>query len=93
MTVDPVKDQIVLADFWDAKYVVGDGIEPTHEWFGATSVQKLFERNLFSTPPFRPEDDPLILHLGSGDSVRALYTSHGPQSTLELNSRRSSRYT
>ncbi|KAB5539327.1 hypothetical protein GE09DRAFT_1248367 [Coniochaeta sp. 2T2.1] len=68
-TLDATLDTIVLPTFWDAKYVVGDGLEPTHEWFGATSVQKLFERNLFSTSPFRPEDDPVVLHLGSGDSV------------------------
>lgn len=62
-------DDIVTEGFWDARYGNSSGDEPTHEWMGATSVQKLFQRNLFDVPGLRPEDNPLILHLGSGDSV------------------------
>ncbi|OIW29197.1 hypothetical protein CONLIGDRAFT_578215 [Coniochaeta ligniaria NRRL 30616] len=67
--MSPNKDEIVQAYFWDSRYVKTNGEEPTHEWFGASSVQKLFQRNLFDNPGTRPEDNPLILHLGSGDSV------------------------
>jgi hypothetical protein len=66
-------DEIVQPDFWDSRYINSNGDEPTHEWFGASSVQKLFQRNLFGTPGLRPEDNPRILHLGSGDSVGTFF--------------------
>jgi hypothetical protein len=69
------KDEIVQAQFWDSKYVNSNGDEPTHEWFGASSVQKLFQQNLFDVPGLKPENDPLILHLGSGDSVSHTYSN------------------
>lgn len=85
MTVE--EDQALShAEFWDARYLVRDGEsreKPTHEWFRSyDDLQGYFQRHLLEAEGFEPEDNPLILHLGSGDSVCtsysfALSTMHG----------------
>ncbi|PNP46118.1 hypothetical protein TGAM01_v200291 [Trichoderma gamsii] len=58
------------ADYWDSRYSKSDGEAPTHEWFRAFSdLEPFFRKNLFGLQSFQAEDNPLILHLGSGDSV------------------------
>ena len=50
------------ADYWDARYVNGEG----HEWFRSFSaLEPFFHKHLFSVWP----KDSRILHLGSGDSA------------------------
>jgi hypothetical protein len=66
-------DQVLShASFWDERYSQLDGSSaPTHEWFRAFSdLEPFFKSNLFTVPGLTPPDDPLVLHLGSGDSVR-----------------------
>lgn len=61
------------ADYWDGRYSESksEAQPQLHEWFrGFNELQPFFQKNLFETPNVRPEDNPLILHLGSGDSVR-----------------------
>jgi EEF1A lysine methyltransferase 4 len=58
------------ASFWDERYLQSDGITPTQEWYRSFSdLEAFFERNLFTSPGHGPKDDPLLMHLGSGDSV------------------------
>lgn len=58
------------AEFWDNRYVNSDGAAPTHEWFRSfDALESFFQKNLFGVPGLAAEDNPLILHLGSGDSV------------------------
>ncbi|KAM7183485.1 S-adenosyl-L-methionine-dependent methyltransferase [Naviculisporaceae sp. PSN 640] len=58
------------ASFWDERYSHADGSVPTHEWFRSFSaLESFFNANLFSSPGHAPEDHPLIMHLGSGDST------------------------
>ncbi len=62
------------ASYWDERYARADDStsDPTHEWFRSFSdLVPFFERHLFTVPGLTPEDNPLILHLGSGDSVCA----------------------
>ena len=68
-------DQVLShASFWDERYSQSDGgSAPTHEWFRSFSdLEPFFQSNLFGVPGLTPPDDPLVLHLGSGDSVRRL---------------------
>lgn len=63
-------------DFWDKRYAQGDGEQPTHEWFRSyKDLEPFLRSNLFEGKGFTPSDNPLILHLGSGDSV-CLSTTH-----------------
>ncbi|CAI6336952.1 unnamed protein product [Periconia digitata] len=67
------------AEFWDERYAKAtsndtnndDDVEdkkPTHEWFrDFKSLEPFFAQHLFGVK--KPEDDPKILHLGSGDST------------------------
>lgn len=58
------------ADYWDSRYSKSDGEAPTHEWFRSFSdLEPFFRNNLFGLQSFKAEDNPLVLHLGSGDSV------------------------
>lgn len=58
-------------EYWDERYSKSDGETPTHEWFRSFSdLGEFFQKVLFQSPGRKPEDNPLILHLGSGDSVR-----------------------
>ncbi|KAJ4424081.1 hypothetical protein N0V82_001328 [Gnomoniopsis sp. IMI 355080] len=57
-------------EYWDARYVVGDGSKPTHEWFRTfAELEPFFKQNLLTAEGVKAEDDPLILHLGTGDSL------------------------
>lgn len=57
-------------DYWDKRYSTSDGEAPMHEWFRSFSeLEPFFRNNLFGLQGSRAEDNPLILHLGSGDSV------------------------
>lgn len=71
MTVE--EDQALShPEFWDARYVEGDGETPTHEWFRSyDELSGFLSTHLIEAEGFKPEDDPLILHLGTGDSVGA----------------------
>ncbi|KAK4463588.1 hypothetical protein QBC42DRAFT_285216, partial [Cladorrhinum samala] len=63
----PLAEDQALSDptYWDARYSNSLG----HEWFrDFEELKPFFERNLLSVPGFTPDDDPAILHLGSGDS-------------------------
>lgn len=61
------------ADYWDGRYQESDGETAVHEWFrGFTQLEPFFQKNLISRPNFTPQDDPFIIHLGSGDSVSSL---------------------
>ena len=67
------------ASYWDERYSRSDGVRPTHEWFRSFSdLEPFFERNLFSIQGFTPLDSPLVLHLGSGDSVCMRVGHHPP---------------
>ncbi|ROW08705.1 hypothetical protein VPNG_06375 [Cytospora leucostoma] len=51
-------------DYWDGRYAGGDG----HEWFRSYDDLEPFLRpSLFEA--FGPASEPLVLHLGSGDSI------------------------
>ncbi|OAA65303.1 Methyltransferase type 11 [Niveomyces insectorum RCEF 264] len=57
------------AEFWDERYAKTDGEAPTHEWFRSfDDLEEFFQKVLFQSAGRRPDDNPLILHLGSGDS-------------------------
>jgi hypothetical protein len=63
MTIE--EDQALSSpEYWDGRYAGGGG----HEWFRSFDDLEPFLRpNLFET--FASSGEPLILHLGSGDSV------------------------
>jgi hypothetical protein len=57
-------------DYWDSRYSKSDGEAPTHEWFRSfADLEPFFQNNLLGLQSFKAEDNPQILHLGSGDSV------------------------
>ncbi|KAH8602293.1 S-adenosyl-L-methionine-dependent methyltransferase [Bisporella sp. PMI_857] len=59
--------QLSDPNYWDQRYKTSDGGAPTHEWFRSfADLEPFFARNLFVVR--KAEDDPRILHLGSGDS-------------------------
>jgi len=61
-------------EYWDEHYSKSDGDIPTHEWFRSfADLREFFRRNLFEAPGCSAADDPVILHLGSGDSVSRLF--------------------
>lgn len=54
-------------DYWDGKYARREG----HEWYRTfEDLESFFQATLFENVRVSPKADPLILHLGSGDSVR-----------------------
>ncbi|KAK0648098.1 S-adenosyl-L-methionine-dependent methyltransferase [Cercophora newfieldiana] len=58
------------ATFWDQQYLQSDGSVPTHEWYRSfLTLEPFFALNLFNSEGFAPQDEPLLLHLGSGDST------------------------
>jgi len=69
--MDASTDQALsYASYWDERYLQSDGSAPTHEWFRSFSaLEPFFTSNLLESEGFTPSDHPLILHLGSGDSV------------------------
>jgi hypothetical protein len=58
------------AEYWDERYSKSDGTAPTHEWFRSfDDLEQFFQKNFFQIDGLKSSDNPLILHLGSGDSV------------------------
>jgi hypothetical protein len=65
-----VEDVLSKPEYWDEHYSKSDGQAPTHEWFRSfADLQEFFQRSLFEAPGFTAPNNPVILHLGSGDSV------------------------
>jgi hypothetical protein len=66
MTVREEDRALASPEYWDGRYAENDG----HEWFRTfADLRPFFERNLFAANGFLPQDDPYIVHFGSGDSV------------------------
>ena len=64
-------------EYWDQHYSNTEGDLPTHEWYRTSEdLANFFQENLFDAEGITAQDDPLILHLGSGDSVRGLVPAH-----------------
>ncbi|TVY74041.1 EEF1A lysine methyltransferase 4 [Fusarium oxysporum f. sp. cubense] len=62
--------QLGLSEYWDSRYATSNTNEPTHEWFRSFSqVLPFLQKNLLEQPGRAAQDNPRILHLGSGDSV------------------------
>ncbi|KAH7175934.1 S-adenosyl-L-methionine-dependent methyltransferase [Dactylonectria macrodidyma] len=58
------------SEYWDERYSKSDGATPTHEWFRSfADLEPFFQKNLLGADGHKSSDNPLILHLGSGDSV------------------------
>ncbi|KAG8632154.1 hypothetical protein KVT40_001294 [Elsinoe batatas] len=69
MTIEEDK-ALSTSSYWDGRYQQSESDVPTHEWFKSYSeLEPFLAKNLFSVQGLRPEDDPQILHLGSGDST------------------------
>ena len=65
---DTEAEALARVEYWDERYAKSDGKGPTHEWFRSYSdLQPFLEKYLFE--PFKPAQNPKILHLGAGDSV------------------------
>ncbi|KID87734.1 endothelin-converting enzyme [Metarhizium guizhouense ARSEF 977] len=57
------------SEYWDKHYAKSDGTAPTHEWYCSFGdLEQFFQINLFEADGLKSSDNPLILHLGSGDS-------------------------
>ncbi|CCT72642.1 uncharacterized protein FFB20_01333 [Fusarium fujikuroi] len=62
--------QLGLSEYWDSRYATSNNNDPTHEWFRSFSqVLPFLQKNLLEQPGRTAQDEPRILHLGSGDSV------------------------
>ncbi|KAF1819275.1 uncharacterized protein K489DRAFT_326276 [Dissoconium aciculare CBS 342.82] len=60
--------ELAFAVYWDGRYTVSDGEQPTHEWFkNYSALQPFLTKVIFQDRA--PEKNPRILHLGSGDST------------------------
>ncbi|KAK4135938.1 hypothetical protein BT67DRAFT_400405 [Trichocladium antarcticum] len=58
---------LATAQYWDEQYAKSSSDTPTHEWLrGFSDLESFFQSTL---PSRRSQDNPLILHLGSGDST------------------------
>lgn len=70
MGEDQENKRLAYADYWDDRYTeTEDG--QLHEWFRSfNDLDEFFTRHLYDVYPSATV--PRILHLGSGDSVRAL---------------------
>lgn len=66
---DDASQALAHPDYWDKRYAAGSSTRaPTHEWFmGFDDLLPFFELQLFRH--YSPESNPMIVHLGSGDSV------------------------
>ncbi|SMR55339.1 unnamed protein product [Zymoseptoria tritici ST99CH_1E4] len=79
MTPDEENAALATPEYWNSRYTSsssssssnggsGSGSTPTHEWFrDYSSLKPFFRRHFF--PHFRAENEPRIVHLGSGDST------------------------
>ena len=69
-TMGPDEEGKALAtpEYWDSRYAQSNGEDPTHEWFRSyEALEPFFKENLFATKP--AEQEPKVVHLGTGDSV------------------------
>ncbi|KAL1837997.1 hypothetical protein VTJ49DRAFT_3145 [Mycothermus thermophilus] len=63
------QNELGQPSYWDKHYSHSDGVSPVHEWLKSYSdLEAFFDRNLFTAPGVATSDNPMILHLGSGDS-------------------------
>lgn len=68
-------------DFWNSRYSVSDGSNPTHEWFRSYEALRPFlKKHLLPAEGCESGEGekgkgngPRILHLGSGDSVSEIH--------------------
>ncbi|KAL2129515.1 hypothetical protein VTI74DRAFT_7643 [Chaetomium olivicolor] len=88
-TIPASEDELLShAWYWDQRYSKSDGTTPSHEWFRSFSdLEPFLERNLLSTPGFTAQDNPVILHLGSGDSLTIRFADPLKVMPLEFSSR------
>lgn len=76
---------LVYSGYWDDHYSKSEGEEPTHEWFRSfVDLQPFLQTHLFESQGLKPQDNPLILHIGSGDSVSYSAAWPGPSSPFPL---------
>ncbi|RFN53271.1 endothelin-converting enzyme 2 [Fusarium flagelliforme] len=69
MTIEE-DQQLSNSEYWDSRYVTSNGDDPTHEWFRSFDhLLPFLSKNLLEQPGRTAQDNPKILHLGSGDSV------------------------
>lgn len=74
-----VDEALSKPEYWDEHYAKSDGQAPTHEWFRSfADLEEFFQISLFEAPGFTAPDNPVILHLGSGDSVSCPLTYFAP---------------
>ncbi|KAI1045378.1 hypothetical protein LB505_014198 [Fusarium chuoi] len=76
--------QLALPEYWDSRYVTSNNCDQTHEWYRSFSqVLQFLQKNLLEQAGRTAQDDPRILHLGSGDStVPAELAERGYQKQL-----------
>jgi hypothetical protein len=74
-----VEEVFSKLEYWDEYYAKSNGQAPIHEWLRSfADLEEFFQRSLFKAPGFTAPDNPVVLHLGSGDSVRYLLTRFAP---------------
>jgi hypothetical protein len=62
---------LATCEYWDGRYGEVEDEKILHEWFRPfDALMPLFDTHLFNVTGRRAEENPFILHLGSGDSVR-----------------------
>ncbi|EKJ73459.1 hypothetical protein FPSE_06377 [Fusarium pseudograminearum CS3096] len=62
--------QLSNSEYLDSRYVASNGDDPIHEWFRSFEhLQPFLGKNLLEQPGRAAQDNPKVLHLGSGDSV------------------------
>jgi len=60
---------LTYAAYWDEHYSQPQSAQ-THEWYRSfDDLEPFFERNLFTSPGHTPQNDTLVMHLGSGGST------------------------
>ncbi|KAG5810165.1 hypothetical protein H9Q74_005338 [Fusarium xylarioides] len=76
--------QLGLSEYWDSHYATSNDNDPAHEWYRSFSQALQFlQKNLLEQTGRTAQDDPRILHLGSGDStVPAELAERGYQKQL-----------
>lgn len=63
--------RLAHSDYWDERYAEVGPEEQVHEWFRSfNDLRPFFNQHLFEMRG--PETAPVVLHLGSGDSVGSL---------------------
>ncbi len=69
---DSETKRLTSPEYWDERYAATGSDNQLHEWFGSFGdLEPFFDRHLFQVRG--PQTQPKILHLGSGDSVKALF--------------------